>query len=327
MKTRKLGNSDIETSEIGLGCMTMTGIYGPADETESIATIHAAIDSGVNFIDTADAYGNGSNETLVGKAIAGRRDKVVLATKFGNIYAKDSERGADGRPEYVREACEASLKRLNIDVIDLYFQHRVDKAVPIEDTVGAMSEMVREGKVRTLGLSECSSETLRRAHAVHPISALQSELSLWTQFALNDHLPVCKELGVTYIAYSPLGRGMLTGAIKADGDMSEKDRRRDHPRFQGDNLKHNVAVIAPIESLAKAKGCTPAQIALAWTLAQGENVLPIPGSKRLEHLNLNIAAAEIELSADELQELHDSIPPDFTAGSRYPDAQMWTVGL
>lgn len=327
MKTRKLGNSDIETSEIGLGCMTMTGIYGPADENESIATIHAAIDNGVSFIDTADAYGGGSNETLVGKAIADRRDKVVLATKFGNIYAKDSERGADGRPEYVREACEASLKRLNLDVIDLYFQHRVDKQVPIEDTVGAMSDLVKEGKVRSLGLSECSSETLRRAHAVHPISALQSELSLWTQFALNDHLPVCNELGVTYVAYSPLGRGMLTGAIKGDGDMLEKDRRRDHPRFQGDNLKHNVAVIAPIEALAKAKGCTPAQIALAWTLAQGDNVLPIPGSKRLEHLNLNIAATDIELTADELQELHDSIPPDFTAGSRYPDAQMWTVDL
>lgn len=327
MKTKKLGNSDIETSEIGLGCMTMTGIYGPADETESIATIQAAIDSGVSFIDTADAYGGGSNETLVGKAIAGRRDKVVLATKFGNIYAKDSERGADGRPEYVREACEASLKRLNLDVIDLYFQHRVDKQVPIEDTVGAMSDLVKEGKVRTLGLSECSSETLRRAHAVHPISALQSELSLWTQFALNDHLPVCNELGVTYVAYSPLGRGMLTGAIKGDDDMPEKDRRRDHPRFQGDNLKHNVAVIAPIEALAKAKDCTPAQIALAWTLAQGDNVLPIPGSKRLEHLNLNIAATDIELSPDELQELHDSIPPDFTAGSRYPDAQMWTVDL
>lgn len=327
MKTRKLGNSDIETTEIGLGCMTMTGIYGPADETESIATIHAATDRGVSFIDTADAYGGGSNETLVGKAIADRRDKVVLATKFGNIYARDSERGADGRPEYVREACEASLKRLNIDVIDLYFQHRVDKEVPIEDTVGAMSDLVKAGKVRALGLSECSSETLRRAHAVHPISALQSELSLWTQFALNDHLPVCNELGVTYVAYSPLGRGMLTGTIKADGDLFDKDRRRDHPRFQGDNLKHNVAVIAPIEALAKAKGCTPAQIALAWVLAQGDNVLPIPGSKRLEHLNLNIAATEISLSDVELQKLFDSIPPDFTAGSRYPDAQMWTVDL
>lgn len=327
MKTKKLGNSDIETSEIGLGCMTMTGIYGPADENESIATIHAAIDNGVSFIDTADAYGGGSNETLVGKAIADRRDKVVLATKFGNIYARDSERGADGRPEYVREACEASLKRLNLDVIDLYFQHRVDKQVPIEDTVGAMADLVKEGKVRALGLSECSSETLRRAHAVHPISALQSELSLWTQFALNDHLPVCEELGVTYVAYSPLGRGMLTGAIKSDDDMPEKDRRRDHPRFQGDNLKHNVAVIAPIEALAKAKGCTPAQIALAWTLAQGDNVLPIPGSKRIEHLNLNIAATDIHLTEDEIQELYDSIPPDFTAGSRYPDAQMWTVDL
>ena len=327
MKTRKLGNSDIDVSEIGLGCMTMTGIYGPADETESIATIQAAIDGDCTFIDTSDAYGGGSNEILVGKAIAGRRDDVVLATKFGNIYAKDPERGADGRPEYVREACEASLKRLDIDVIDLYFQHRVDKNVPIEDTIGAMAELVKQGKVRSIGLSECSSETLRRAHAVHPISAVQSELSLWTQFALSDHLPVCAELGTTYVAYSPLGRGMLTGAIKSDGDMSEKDRRREHPRFQGDNLKHNVAVIAPIESLAKAKGCTPAQIALAWVLAQGDNVLPIPGSKRIEHLNQNIAATEISLTADELQELHDSIPPDFTAGSRYPDAQMWTVDL
>jgi aryl-alcohol dehydrogenase-like predicted oxidoreductase len=327
MKSRKLGNSDIDISEIGLGCMTMTGIYGPADETESIATIQAAIDSGSTFIDTSDAYGGGSNEILVGKAIASRRDDVVLATKFGNIYAKDPERGADGRPEYVREACEASLKRLDIEVIDLYFQHRVDKNVQIEDTIGAMAELVKQGKVRSIGLSECSSETLRRAHAVHPISAVQSELSLWTQFALSDHLPVCAELGTTYVAYSPLGRGMLTGAIKSDGDMSEKDRRRDHPRFQGDNLKHNVAVIAPIESLAKAKGCTPAQIALAWVLAQGDNVLPIPGSKRIEHLNQNIAATEISLTADELQELHVSIPPDFTAGSRYPDAQMWTVDL
>jgi len=327
MKSRKLGYSDIDISEIGLGCMTMTGIYGPADETESIATIQAAIDSGRKFIDTSDAYGGGSNEILVGKAIASRRDDVVLATKFGNIYAKDPERGADGRPEYVREACEASLKRLDIEVIDLYFQHRVDKNVQIEDTIGAMAELVKQGKVRSIGLSECSSETLRRAHAVHPISAVQSELSLWTQFALSDHLPVCAELGTTYVAYSPLGRGMLTGAIKSDGDMSEKDRRRDHPRFQGDNLKHNVAVIAPIESLAKAKGCTPAQIALAWVLAQGDNVLPIPGSKRIEHLNQNIAATEISLTADELQELHDSIPPDFTAGSRYPDAQMWTVDL
>lgn len=327
MKTRKLGNSDIDVSEIGLGCMTMTGIYGAADNDESIATIHAAIDTGVTFIDTADAYGGGSNEELVGRAIADRRDKVVLATKFGNIYARDSERGADGRPEYVHEACDKSLQRLGLDVIDVYFQHRVDKSVPIEETVGAMAELVEAGKVRSLGLSECSSETLRRAHAVHPISALQSELSLWTQFALDDQIPVCRELGVTYIAYSPLGRGMLTGAIKDDSDMPEKDRRRDHPRFQAENLKHNVAVIAPIEALAKAKGCTPAQIALAWVLAQGEDILPIPGSKRIEHLTLNVAATQIALSDGELQELHDSIPPDFTSGSRYPDAQMWTVDL
>lgn len=325
MKTRRLGNSDVQISEIGLGCMTMTGIYGPADDNESIATIQAALDQGVDFIDTSDAYGGGKNEELVGKAIAGRRDKAFIATKFGNIYARDPERGADGRPEYVKEACDKSLQRLGIDVIDLYFQHRVDKQVPIEETIGAMKDLVDAGKVRFLGLSECSTETLRRAHAVHPISAIQSELSLWTQFALNDHIPVCRELDVTYIAYSPLGRGMLTGAIKGDGDLTEKDRRRDHPRFQGDNLKHNVAVISPIESLAKTKGCTPAQVALAWVLAQGEDIVPIPGSKRLDHLNLNIAATKIALSPEELQELHDSIPPDFTAGSRYPDAQMWTV--
>lgn len=325
MKTRRLGNSDVQISEIGLGCMTMTGIYGPADDNESIATIQAALDQGVDFIDTSDAYGGGKNEELVGKAIAGRRDKAFIATKFGNIYARDPERGADGRPEYVKEACNKSLQRLGIDVIDLYFQHRVDKQVPIEETIGAMKDLVDAGKVRFLGLSECSTETLRRAHAVHQISAIQSELSLWTQFALNDHIPVCRELDVTYIAYSPLGRGMLTGAIKGDGDLTEKDRRRDHPRFQGDNLKHNVAVISPIESLAKTKGCTPAQVALAWVLAQGEDIVPIPGSKRLDHLNLNIAATEIALSPEELQELHDSIPPDFTAGSRYPDAQMWTV--
>jgi len=325
MKTRRLGNSDVQVSEIGLGCMTMTGIYGPADDEQSIATIQAALDAGMNFIDTSDAYGGGKNEELIGKAIAGRRDDAFIATKFGNIYARDPERGADGRPEYVREACDKSLQRLGIDVIDLYFQHRVDQQVPIEDTIGAMKDLIDAGKVKYLGLSECSTETLRRAHAVHPISAVQSELSLWTQFALTDHLPVCRELDVSYVAYSPLGRGMLTGAIKSDGDMPEKDRRREHPRFQGDNLKHNVAVIAPIEALAKEKGCTPAQIALAWCLAQGENVIPIPGSKRIDHLQQNIEATEIALSDDELKELLDSIPADFTAGPRYPEAQMWTV--
>ena len=327
MKTRTLGNSDLKVSEIGLGCMTMTGIYGPADDGESVATIHAALDAGVNFIDTADAYGNGSNEELVGRAIAGRRDETVLATKFGNIYARDPDRGADGRPEYVREACERSLRRLSVEVIDLYYQHRVDRDVPIEETVGAMADLVMEGKVRYLGLSECSSETLRRAHSVHPISALQSELSLWTRFALTDQIPACRELDITYVAYSPLGRGMLTGSIGSDADMPEKDRRRDHPRFQGDNLRHNVAITAPIKALAAAKGCTPAQVALAWVLAQGPDILPIPGCKRIRHLELNIAAAGIELAAGELEELHDSIPPDFVTGSRYPDAQMWTVDL
>lgn len=327
MKTRKLGNSDVEVSEIGLGCMTMTGIYGPADDGESVATIRAALDAGVNFIDTADAYGNGSNEELVGRAIAGRRDETVLATKFGNIYARDPDRGADGRPEYVREACDASLRRLGVEVIDLYFQHRVDREVPIEETVGAMADLVKEGKVRHLGLSECSSETLRRAHRVHPISALQSELSLWTRFALTDQVVVCRELGITYVAYSPLGRGMLTGAIGSEADMPTKDRRRDHPRFQGANLKHNVAIAAPIKALAAAKGCTPAQIALAWVLAQGPDILPIPGCKRVRHLELNVAAAGMELADDEIEELNDSIPPDFVTGNRYPDAQMWTVDL
>ncbi|MEK9644653.1 MAG: aldo/keto reductase [Alphaproteobacteria bacterium] len=325
MKTRRLGNSDVQISEIGLGCMTMTGIYGKADDAESIATIQAALDAGMNFIDTSDAYGGGKNEELIAKAIAGRRDDAFIATKFGNIYARDPERGADGRPEYVKEACDKSLQRLGIDVIDLYFQHRVDQQVPIEETVGAMKELIDAGKVKYLGLSECSSETLRKAHAVHPISAVQSELSLWTQFALTDHLPVCRELDVSYVAYSPLGRGMLTGAIKSDSDMMENDRRREHPRFQGDNLKHNAAIVAPIEALAKDKGYTPAQIALAWCLAQGENVIPIPGSKQLDHLNLNIAACDVELTPADLDKLADSIPPDFTAGSRYPDAQMWTV--
>ena len=327
MKTRKLGNSDLEVSEIGLGCMTMTGIYGPADDGESVATIRAALDAGVNFIDTADAYGNGSNEELVGRAIAGRRDETVLATKFGNIYARDPDRGADGRPEYVREACDSSLRRLGVEIIDLYFQHRVDREVPIEETVGAMADLVKEGKVRYLGLSECSSGTLRRAHQVHPISALQSELSLWTRCALTDQIVVGRELGITYVAYSPLGRGMLTGAIGSEADMPTKDRRRDHPRFQGDNLRHNVAIAAPIKALAAAKGCAPAQIALAWVLAQGPDILPIPGCKRVRHLELNVAAAEIELADDELEELNDSIPPDFVTGNRYPDAQMWTVDL
>ncbi|MEC8086722.1 MAG: aldo/keto reductase [Pseudomonadota bacterium] len=327
MKTRKLGTSALNPSIIGLGCMTMAGLYGAADEKECIATIHAAIDAGVTFIDTADAYGGGSNESLVGKAIADRREKVLLATKFGNIFSKNPGRGADGRPEYLREACEASLKRLGTETIDLYFQHRVDKEVPIEETVGAMSILLEEGKIRSVGLSECSSDTLRRAHRVHPISALQSELSLWTQFSLSDHVKVCRELGVTYVAYSPLGRGILTGTIKTDADMGEHDRRREHPRFQGENLMHNLNVLAPIKALATSKGCLPAQIALSWVLAQGDDIVPIPGCKQQKHLRENIAAVDIHLSDSELQWLNEEIPPDFTAGSRYPEAQMWTLNL
>ncbi len=327
MKHRTLGNSSIGISAIGLGCMTMTGLYGPADDAESIATIHRAIDAGLDFIDTSDAYGNGGNEELVGRAIAGRRDKVVLTTKFGNVRKPDGKPGADGRPEYVIEACEASLKRLGVDTIDLYYQHRVDPDVPIEDTVGAMSRLVDQGKVRTLGLSEAAVATLRRAHAVHPMSALQTEYSLWTRFAEDDLLPACIELGVTFVAYSPLGRGFLTGAVRALDDLGGSDRRRDHPRFTAENIAHNTALLGPIEEIASAKGCSPAQLALAWTMAKTETVVPIPGAKRRDHLADNIAAAGIALTASEIAALDSAAPPDFTAGERYPKGQMPMVNI
>lgn len=327
MKTRKLGNSDVDISAIGLGCMTMTGIYDEADDAESIATIHAALDAGLNFIDTADAYGGGSNEKLVGEALKDRRDEAFLATKFGNVYARDPNRGADGRPEYVKEACDASLQRLGVDVIDLYFQHRVDKEVPIEETVGAMSELVSAGKVRYLGLSEAGSDTIRRAHAVHPISALQSEFSVWCRFAEEDQLKTCNELGITYVAYSPLGRGFLTGSMTSQSDMPEKDRRRDHPRFQGDNFDHNLGALHAVQAIADSKGVKPAQIAIAYCLAKNDALMPIPGTKRRTYLAENIAAADIGLTADDIAELEAAVPADFTAGARYPDAQMWTVGL
>ena len=324
MKYRKLGHSPIEISAVGLGCMTMIGLYGAADDTESISTIHEALDQGVNFLDTSDAYAAGKNEELVGRAIADRRDKTFLATKFGNV-AKDGKPGAEGRPDYVIEACENSLKRLNVDVIDLYFQHRVDPDVPIEDTVGAMAKLVEQGKVRFLGLSEAAGPTVRRAHAVYPISALQTEYSLWTRFPEEDLLPTCRELGITYVAYSPLGRGFLTGAVKELDDLGEDDRRRDHPRFLAENIAKNVAVLGPIEELAGAKGCTPAQIALAWVLAKGDDIVPIPGSKRRAHLAENIAAADIELSDSEVAALDSAAPPDFTSGDRYPAGQMSIV--
>ena len=324
MKYRKLGHSPVEISAVGLGCMTMTGLYGAADDAESIATIHEALDQGVNFLDTSDAYAAGKNEELVGKAIADRRDKTFLATKFGNV-AKDGKPGAEGRPEYVIEACENSLQRLNVDVIDLYFQHRVDTDVPIEDTVGAMAKLVEQGKVRYLGLSEAAAPTVRRAHAVYPISALQTEYSLWTRFPEEDLLPTCRELGITYVAYSPLGRGFLTGAVKELDDLGENDRRRDHPRFLAENIAKNVALLGPIEELAGAKGCSPAQIALAWVLAKGDDIVPIPGSKKRTHLAENIAAVDIDLSDSEVAALDAAAPPDFTSGDRYPAGQMRIV--
>jgi len=327
MKHRRLGNSSIEISAIGLGCMTMIGLYGAADDTESIATIHQAIDAGLNFIDTSDAYGNGSNEELVGRAIAGRREDVVLATKFGNVRKPDGKPGADGRPEFVIEACEASLKRLGVECIDLYYQHRVDPDVPIEDTVGAMARLVDQGKARALGLSEAAEATLRRAHAVHPIAALQTEYSLWTRFAEDALLPVCAELGTTFVAYSPLGRGFLAGAVRALDDLGESDRRRDHPRFTAENIAHNTALLGPIDEIAAAKGCGPAQLALAWTMAKTDNLVPIPGTKRRDHLADNIAAIDIALTAGEIAALDAAAAPDFTAGERYPKGQMPMVNI
>ena len=327
MKHRRLGNSSIEISAIGLGCMTMTGLYGAAEDAESIATIHRAVDAGLDFIDTSDAYGNGSNEELVGRAVAGQRDKVVLATKFGNVRKPDGKPGADGRPDYVIAACEASLKRLGVETIDLYYQHRVDPDVPIEDTVGAMARLVEQGKARALGLSEAAAGTLRRAHAVHPISALQTEYSLWTRFAEDELLPTCAALGTTFVAYAPLGRGFLTGAVRALGDLGESDRRRDHPRFTAENIAHNTALLDPVEEIASAKGCSPAQLALAWTMAKSDTVVPIPGTKRREHLVDNIAAAEIGLTQGEIAALDAAAPPDFTAGDRYPKGQMPTVNI
>lgn len=326
MKQHKLGHSKFEVGNVGLGCMTMTGLYGAADDAESIATIQQAIDQGMNFIDSSDAYGAGSNEELVGRAIAGRRDKVILGTKFGNVQ-KDGKPGANGRPEYVVEACEKSLKRLGVDVIDLYYQHRVDPDVPIEETVGAMARLVEQGKVINLGMSEAAEDTLRRGHATHPISALQTEYSLFCRFAEADLLPACKELGVSFVAYSPLGRGFLTGAVRAVDDLGEQDRRRDHPRFKPENIAHNVAMLGPIEEIAAAHKTTPAQIAIGWLLAKGDYILPIPGTKSRNHLGDNIAAGDIVLTASEVAALDGAVPVGFTAGDRYPPGGMKTVNI
>ena len=320
METRKLGNEGLEVSAIGLGCMGMSEFYGATDEGEAIATIRRAIELGVTFLDTADMYGWGANERLVGKAIADRRDQVVLATKFGNVRGPAGEYlGISGKPEYVRTACEASLERLGVDTIDLYYQHRVDLETPIEDTVGAMAELVQEGKVRYLGLSEAAPDTIRRAQAVHPISALQSEYSLWSRDPEAEILPTVRELGIGFVAYSPLGRGFLTGGIRSLESLDEKDFRRRGPRFQDENLERNLELVAVVEDLAAAKGAKPSQIALAWVLSRGDDIVPIPGTKRRSYLEENAAAAAIELTPAELEQLERTFPAGAAAGDRYPD--------
>ena len=326
METRILGSQGLKVSAIGLGCMGMSDFYSGRDEAEAIATIHRALDSGVTFLDTADMYGVGANEELVGRAIRDRRDQVVLATKFGNVRGPDgSHRGINGRPDYVRSACEASLKRLGVEVIDLYYQHRVDPETPIEDTVGAMADLVRQGKVRHLGLSEAAPQTIRRAQAVHPIAALQTEYSLWSRDPEAELLPLVRELGIGFVPYSPLGRGFLTGQIRSPDDLAPDDWRRNMPRFQGENFQRNLDLVAEIGRMAQAKGCAPAQLALAWVLAQGHDIVPIPGTKRRRYLEENLGALEVRLSPDDLARIDRILPPGAAAGTRYPEQGMRTV--
>jgi aryl-alcohol dehydrogenase-like predicted oxidoreductase len=326
MKQRRLGGQGLVVSAQGLGCMGMSEFYGAADEREAIATIHLALELGVTFLDTADMYGPYENERLVGRAIAGRRDKVQLATKFGIVRDPTDplRRGVNGRPDYVKASCEGSLERLGVDHIDLYYQHRVDPSVPIEETVGAMAELVAEGKVRYIGLSEAAAGTIRRAHAVHPITALQTEYSLFSRDVENQVLPALRELGIGFVAYSPLGRGFLTGAIRSIDDLEPDDFRRYSPRFQAETLPANLELVGRVESLARERGITPGQLALAWVLAHGEDVVPIPGTKRRTYLEQNVAATEIELSPDDIRRLDAALPAGAVAGDRYPD--MSTVG-
>ena len=326
MDKRELGRSGLEVSGIGLGCMGMSEFYGPAEEAESIQVIHRAIGLGIDFLDTADVYGRGHNEELVGRAIRGRRDRVVLATKFGNVRGDDgSFKGVNGRPDYVRSACDASLKRLGVDVIDLYYQHRVDAETPIEDTVGAMGDLVRQGKVRFLGLSEAAPQTIRRAHVVHPIAALQTEYSLWSRDPEDEILHTVRELGIGFVAYSPLGRGFLTGQFKRPEDLGPDDWRRNNPRFQGDNFQRNLQLVKEIESVAREKKCTPSQLALAWMLAQGRDIVPIPGTKRLRYLEENVAALGIQLTPDDFTRIDKVFPQGAAAGTRYPEGGMRVV--
>lgn len=328
MIQRELGRSGLRVSAIGLGCMGMSEFYDPRhlNDEESIRVIHRYLDAGGNFLDTADMYGSGRNEELVGKAIAGRRDEIVLATKFGNVRGPNGEfLGIRGDAEYVRSCCDASLRRLKIDVIDLYYQHRVDPKVPIEETVGAMAELVQAGKVRHLGLSEAAPATIRRAVKIHPIAALQTEYSLWSREVEEEILPTVRELGIGFVAYSPLGRGFLTGQFKSFDDLPADDYRRNAPRFQGENFQKNLDLVKKIEDLAAAKGCMSGQLALAWVLAQGEDVVPIPGTKRLKYLDENLGAVDVRLTADELEQIDAILPPDAVAGPRYPAQAMGAI--